>query len=169
MRIPVTLLFVAASVAVAGAQRPLPKPPTANVPQQRSGVRPQEVDVTLTGCLNGRRLRLSPGAVNDTQIGVLRATEFLLEGPRDLMQMLASDHDGHEEEITGVAIIPPAPSNATVATKTAKRGKVTAVAGLRDSGGGIGGDSAIVGDTNLPVRVKVQRVTHMQEHCAVAR
>ena len=169
MRVPVTLLLLAASVTATAAPRPDPTPPPDTVSARPTGVRPQEVGVTLRGCLDGRRLHLSPGAVNDVQVGVLRATEFMLEGPRDLMQMLARDHDRHEEEIIGTAVIPPSPANATVTTKTVKRGRVTAAAGVRDSGGGMAGHSAIVGDTNLPIRVRVQSVTHIAERCTPSR
>jgi hypothetical protein len=162
---PGTLLAVVASVAIAEAQKPVPQPPSGAVPIQRSRVRPQEIAVTITGCLNGKYLRSTAGAVSDTHTALLNATEFVLEGSRDVMRQLADDHKGHEESITGVAILPPEPSNATVDIKTIKAGRATITSGVRESDGAGTRPSGFNGDARVPVRVRIQSATHLAEHC----
>ena len=40
--------------------------------------------------------------------------QWSLEGNRDLLKRLRHDHDGHDEELTGVVIIPPSPDGTEV-------------------------------------------------------
>jgi hypothetical protein len=98
---------------------------------------------------------------------LLKATHITLEGPRDLMRQPTRDHNGHEESISGIAVIPPQPSDAAVDVKTAKRGKTTISGGVRDSGSGT--SPAAPPDMPLPVRVKVQSAAHIADRCVPRR
>jgi hypothetical protein len=169
MRTTLTGLYVAIFVSVVSAtspQAPVPRPPAGTPPAaQPSKVRSEEVAVELRGCMIGTRLQPIAGAAQDAQAGLLRATEFVLEGPRDLLQMLARDHQGHEETISGIAILPPSPTNATVDVKTVKRRRTTIIGGVRESGSIDRSPSLSGGDTKTPVRVRVQSVEHVAENC----
>ena len=156
-------LITAAFLSVGAAQAPIPRPPAGQVPAPASKTQAQVVGVTLTGCLDGSRFEPTPGSLNDAQFRLLGASEFVLQGPRDLLRQLTRDHKGHEESITGVAIIPPQPSDATIDIKSATRGKTTAAGGVRDAGGD--GSTPASPDLKLPVRIRVQSATHISDHC----
>jgi hypothetical protein len=156
-------LITAAFLSVAAAQRPAPKPPAASDPVPTSKTQAQVLDVTVTGCLRGTRLVPTPGVVTDTQLELLATSEFTLQGPRDLMRQLTRDHDGHEETITGVAIIPPQPSDARIDTKSVTKGQTTIIGGVRDARGQ--DSSKRAADVTGPVRIRVQSATHRADHC----
>jgi len=161
--LPIALL--AACLSLGAAQAPVPRPPDAPIPDS-SRTRTQQVSVTVRGCLNGNRLEPTPDGLSDMHLALLKATDIALEGPRDLMRQLTRDHKGHEESISGIAIIPPQLSGSTVDVKTAKKGKTTISGGVRDSG-----DTSrpAAPDMPLPVRIKVQSATHLADRCVPRR
>jgi hypothetical protein len=162
MRIaPVFLLGAVISGLPAGAsQGPIPKPPTGTVPRPTSPMRSQELAVDVTGCIHGTRLQPSSSSVSDAQIALLNASEFVLDGPRELIQQLTREHDGHEERISGIALLPRPPADTTVEIKTVKKGRTTITGGVRDR------PPSRIQDGKLPVRIKVQSATHLADRCA---
>jgi hypothetical protein len=157
-------LFIACSTAIVMAQTDQPTRPKAP-PAQANAIREQQVSVVVDGCVQGKRLIPSIDTRSGAHDALLNASEYLLEGPRDLIKQLTRDHDRHHEQITGIAIIPPTAGGAMVDTRTVKRGKTTITAGVRESGGGGGGHAAVAGDAKLPVRLKVASATHLSETC----
>src|SRR5688500_9680808 len=113
MRAPAWVVLALLSVPIS-AQRPpiVPAPGQGVPPAPNSAVRPTEIRVTLEGCLEGSRLTLTDRMSPEREL--LKANEFALEGPKELMTLLAKEHDRHQEIITGIAIIPPSPDGATV-------------------------------------------------------
>jgi hypothetical protein len=163
MRASVLTVLVLASVSVGAPQRPpILSPPPQPGPAPRSNVRPTEVKVTIDGCLRGRQLlplRFSKGAHEQG----LNASEFLLEGSRELLQQLTRDHNGHQERITGIAILPP--GGETVDTRTKEIGSARVTGAVRQSGTSRTPEAAALADSPRPVRVRVLSATHVDESC----
>src|SRR5437867_13125645 len=59
--------------------------------------------VTIAGCVHGSKLKLSQETSIDLPAVLLRASEYVLEGKRELLQRLRKEHDGHYEELTEIA------------------------------------------------------------------
>jgi hypothetical protein len=111
--------------------------------------------VTVSGCVRGNHLKLP----SDTTAAVeapLRASEYVLEGPKELLRTMRKDHDGHHEEVTGALKVPPAkPSNVEVRQK--ELGPKTRVTlGVRQSAGE---------EIAAPVRLIVSSYRHLADHC----
>ena len=80
--------------------------PAAPSPQ-RDAIPDDKNATAVIGCIRGSRLVPMLGTKNITA-DLLRASEFVLEGPKELLQTLRKMHDGHEEEIIG--IVKPSPT-----------------------------------------------------------
>ena len=145
----------------------MPKPPDTAIPASPSKTRGQTIAVALKGCLDGNRLETTADAITDSQLELLNASEFVLQGPRELLRQLTHDHRGHEELITGVAIIPPQPADVTVDAKTETRGKTRVTAGVRESG--LNSAGVFAPDLKLPVRIRVESATHLADRCVPQR
>lgn len=155
MRVLPCLVLALASVS-ATAQRPGPQPAPPG-PASSSGIRARETPVVIDGCVRGRRFQLAyKGLTQGVHEEVLRASEFVLEGPSELLKTLAADHDGHHEEITGIAILPPATEDAQVDTRTKEIGGVRVTAGVRQRGGRRLPKATRPADAPRPVRIRVQ-------------
>lgn len=109
----------------------LPGPvPRAKEPPAQQQMREQQVPMMVRGCIRGKRLLLTERTVNDNIADLLNADELLLEGSKDLMRQLRREHDGHDDELSGVAIIRPIPDGTTTSTtdvksKEAGKGRIT--------------------------------------------
>jgi hypothetical protein len=166
MRPSVCVVLALASLSVAASQRPVPLPAPPPGPEPRSELRSREIPVVVDGCMEDRRLKLAHGSTTNPHEQALRATEYILEGPRELLAQLATDHKGHHEEITGIAIIPPSPGGATVDTRTKTIGGVRVTGAVRQGRGSKPTtQTPAVIDPARPVRIKVQAVTHLAEKC----
>jgi hypothetical protein len=91
----------------------------------------------------------------------LDASEFVLEGPKELVLQIRREHDGHQDEITGIAILPAArPDEGRTETKQLGR-KTRITVGTRTT----------VGQRALPrpVRLKVTALRHLADQCSLAR
>ena len=164
MRSVFWVVLVAASASLAASQRPV-TPPVQPGPAS-SALRPQEVPVAIEGCLHGRTLKpLQQGLFQGTHEEVLRATEFLLEGSKELMQQLARDHDGHHEEITGIAIIPASPAGEVVDTRSREIGGVRIFGGVRQTGVRELPGAVAAPDSPRPIRIEVKAAAHVAETC----
>ena len=146
-------------IALAAAQLPGPVPREKEPPSQTTRMQEKHLPLTLRGCIRGKRLllSLSPG---DGIADLLNADELVLEGSKDLLQQLRREHEGHEDELTGTAILKPSPdgsSTTDVESKPlGKKGRVTL--GVRESNG-------LQGDVRQPVRFRVTGLRHLHEAC----
>ena len=114
----------------------------------------------MTGCLRGSRLKIDRTAAN-AAVDSLGASEFVMEGAKELLQQLRREHDGHQDEITGVAILPPSQTGQRD-TETTPLGKKTRITiGARSPGG----DERL--DRFRPVRLKVQSLRHIDDQCSI--
>src|SRR5690242_14857359 len=108
------LLALVLSTAVAAQTDVPPRPKTP--PSQTPITREQQVAVTVDGCVESNRLMPTVSTADSSHELVLNALYYRLEGPKELLRTLARDHKGHQERITGIAIIPATPGGATVDT-----------------------------------------------------
>ena len=163
----VLAVVLAAGTIVLAAQRPVPVQPAPPGPAPRSELRPREVAIVIEGCVENRRLKPAASAtIHNPHEEALRATEYILEGPRELLSQLARDHRGHHEEIVGVAILPPTPAGETVDTRTREIGGVRVTGAVRQAGGSTGGDARVMVDAPRSVRIRVKAVRHLADGCA---
>jgi hypothetical protein len=157
-------LFVCLSAAAGIAQQPgIPRAPQP-VPTA-APLRDREVKVVVEGCIQGgRRVRLlRSGDGKDVHAEITGAREFVLEGPREVLAQLGRDHDGHQEQVAGVAVLPP--SDETVDTRTRDIGGTRITGGVRQGAGGTVRAPAPPRDARGPVRLKVATVRHVDETC----
>jgi hypothetical protein len=86
------LVGVSASLTLVGpaaAQKDLPVPKSAAA----------EYPVTMTGCIHGTRF-IPQSASSATASDAVRASEYVLDGPKEVMKALRKEHNGHLDEIT---------------------------------------------------------------------
>jgi hypothetical protein len=149
------------SLVVATTQLPGPVPREKEPPAQQR-MREQQVPMMVRGCIHGKRLLLTDPTFNDNVADLLNADELLLEGSKDLMQQLRREHEGHDDELTGVAIIRPIPDGTSTSTtdvkskEVGKKGRITM---------GVSERSGPTASVRLPVRFKVTGVQHLHEGC----
>jgi hypothetical protein len=168
MRLLLCGMLTLLSASLAASQRPVPVPAPPPGPEARSELRPRQVSVVVDGCMEDRRLKLARNSTTNPHEGALRATEYILEGPRELLAQLATDHKGHHEEVTGIAIIPSTPGGATVDTRTKTIGGARVTGSVRQGRGSSSKPTAqtpAVVDPPRPVRLRVQAVTHLADTC----
>ena len=158
------LSFAACAAAVpltlAAAQLPGPVPREKEPPAQ-TRMQEKQLPLIVQGCIRGKRLVLSSGSFHDSTADLLNADELLLEGPKELMQQLRREHDTHEDELTGIAILQPVADGSSTTDVQSKplgnKGRITL--GVRESSG-------LTGNVRRPVRFRVSSLRHINERCA---
>ena len=149
----VTLVIVCPALA----QRPIAPPPAPD-PPGRSTIRSNQFEVVVAGCVRGNRLHMPVSSAVDPQVEALRASEFILEGPRELMQQIRREHNGHYDEIAGIVTVPLSPSGDKSEVSTKKLGPLSIKVGNRSENGP-------VREAPRPIRLKVASLTHLNEGC----
>ena len=157
MRAALASLIFLGIVSQPTAQGPFPLPKT---PPAKSVVRDSQFPVVVVGCLRGTRLKIDRTASNAV-VDSLGASEFVMEGSKELLQQIRREHDGHQDEITGIAIIPASQTDERN-TETKQLGKKTRIT----VGARAGGDERAGG--SRPVRLKVQSLRHIDDKCSIA-
>jgi len=145
-------------IALAAAQLPGPVPREKEPPSQTTRMQEKHLPLTVQGCIRGKRLLLVP---LDGTANLLNADELALEGSKDLLQHLRREHEGHEDELTGTAILKPSPDGSSTtdieSKPLGKKGRLTL--GVRESSGA-------TGEVRQPVRFKVTGLRHLHEGCS---
>jgi len=145
-------------IALAAAQLPGPVPREKEPPSQTTRMQEKHLPLTVQGCIRGKRLLLVP---LDGTANLLNADELALEGSKDLLQQLRREHEGHEDELTGTAILKPSPDGSSTtdieSKPLGKKGRLTL--GVRESSGA-------TGEVRQPVRFKVTGLRHLHEACS---
>jgi hypothetical protein len=151
--IVLAVLAIAPQVAAQGPRFPAPKTPPPN-----NTVRDQEYAITAQGCLRGRRFVVD-GSANSATIELIQASEFALEGSKELLQRLEQEHDNHYDEITGIAIVPVRQREGSI---TEINDKTRIVVSSR-------GKSSDDVDVKTPkvLRFKVTSLTHLEDKCPI--
>ena len=139
------------------AQGPLLPPP--KTPPTKSAVRDSQHSVVVEGCLRGSRLKIDR-TVSNVTVDSLGASEFVMEGPKELLQQIRRQHDGHQDEITGIAIVPASRTGDTE-IETKQLGKKTRIT----VGSRSGQDERLEGFR--PLRLKVASLRHLADKCSI--
>ena len=150
----IVLVGIVSQLTTQGPRLPPPKtPPTKSV------VRDSQYPVVVAGCLLGSRLKIDR-TVSNAVVDSLDASEFVLEGPKELLLQMRREHDGHQDEITGIAILPASRTDEG-RTETKQLGKKTRITV---------GTRTTVGERAQPrpVRLKVTSLRHLADKCSIA-
>jgi hypothetical protein len=149
----------AAIVPQLAAQGPIVPPPKS--PPVKGQLRDAEMSLTIEGCIRGRVLKPDfDSPTNRLNLDLIPASQFDLEGPKELLGQLKQFHDGHQDEITGIAVIPASePIDGEVKSK--QIGKRTRITG--SAGSGEGNEPR----TLRRLRLKVQSLRHLTDKCAI--
>ena len=156
------LLSIAACAAVplagAAVQLPGPIPREKEPPSQQTRMQEKRLPLTVNGCIRGKRLVLSAMSAHNGIIDLLNANDLLLEGPKELLTQLRREHENHDDEFTGIAIVPPSPDGSSTSEgqtkELGKRARVTL--GVRESSGP-------TGNVRRTVRFRVEAVRHLSD------
>ena len=148
-------VVVAAIVSGVAAQGPVVPP--IKTPPTKSSVRDTEHSVVVEGCLRGNRLKIDRRVSNVT-VDSLGASEFVMEGQKELLQQIRRDHDNHQDEITGIVIVPASRTDDTdvQTTQLGKRTRIT-----------VGSRAAKDERQRRPLRLKVQSLKHLADKCTI--
>ena len=158
----IVLLTLSAHAPFDSAQgRPITPPPQSPIPEPKSRVKSTEHTIVVRGCVQNRRLKIPDSVASNLPFDTLNANEFVLDGPKELLQQIQELHNRHYDEIAGVATVPPPPQDEDAAVVTSKKGPVQITVGRRDE--------KALGAKNQPhpIRLRVASLTHISEHCAV--
>lgn len=141
------------------AQRPITPPPQAPIPEPKSRLKSTQHNIVIQGCVLNGRLKLAAADRANLTFDALNVSEFILEGPKELLRQIHEQHNRHYDEIAGIATIPPPPQDDDGAAVTSKKGPVRITAGKRD-------DKPFK-PTNAPqqVKLRVASLTHISEGC----
>ena len=139
-------------IAFVDAQKdvPVPKSPAT------------EYAVSITGCLHGTRL-IPQSAASDTSSDALRASEYVLDGSKAILELVRKEHNGHLDELTGIVQVPATPEaqrEGVASRPLGKKGRITV--GTRETSGGLRAEAH-------PVRLKVTSLRHISDGCSTNR
>lgn len=153
------ILTILLTVRSLMAQQPIVPPPQPPIPQPNSRLRATQHKVVVQGCVQNGRLKIADNLAEQLPFDVLNVSEFILEGPKELLKQIQEQHNRHYDEIAGIATVPPPPQDEDATVQTAKKGPVRITAGRRDE--------KSVGAKSAPqqIRLRVASLTHISEGC----
>jgi hypothetical protein len=144
------------------AQQPIVPPPQQPIPEPRARGRSTQHKIAVRGCVQNGRLKIADSVSRDLPFEILNISDFILEGPKELLRQIREQHNGHYDEIEGIATVPPPPQEEDAAVVSSKKGPVRMTAGRRDE------KSSGVRNTPQSITLRVASLTHLNEGC-VAR
>lgn len=163
MRAALQALVFSLTISPLAAQQPVVPPPQPPIPTPAARGRSTQHAIAVKGCVRNGRLRSADTVAGDVVFTTLNVSEFVLEGPKEMLLQIKELHNGHYDEIQGVATIPPPPQSEDAAVVTSKKGPVTLTAGRRDE--------KSFGARNAPqsIKLRVASLTHISEGCVARR
>ena len=112
--------------------------------------------VTVSGCVSGNHLKVR-GGTTEVVADSLRASEFVLEGSKEMLRAIRKDHDGHYEEVTGTVKPRPVPTADTQIRQKELGPKTRITLGTRQ---------ATRDEVPAPVRLVVSSFRHIGDRCS---
>jgi hypothetical protein len=163
MRVITVLLVVGTALTVpVGAQQPVPPPPASPIPESGNPqLKATQMRIVVKGCVSGRQLYAAADDTPESIFRTLRVTSFALSGSKELIRQIESRHDGHWDEIEGVVTVPPPTGKGESRVTTKQIGKTRVTVAGRQS------DDASVQESPKALTLKVSRLTHLTEGCAL--
>jgi len=164
MRPALAFLVIGAVSAVGVQGAPAPQFNSSDIEQA----------VTIEGCLSGNKLRPEKGSLTTAMVaGAVGIEEFRLQATKALLK----EHDGHQDEFSGVVYVP---ADKNVKTQTRQAGKRTRITGTTTTGdpdprraGGTrvadrptSSDSKDKLEARKWLRMKVTSVKHVSDKCS---
>jgi hypothetical protein len=137
----------------------VPPPPPTSAPTAPSPLGTHEMSIVARGCVRGSTLERSGTMEFDPVYRSVNASTFVLRGPRELLEQIRREHQGHYDEIGGVATLPRevTPEDGVVSTKKLGKGTVT-LGGRRES-------TTRPPDAPRQITLKVESFTHIDRTC----
>ena len=163
MRAATAAVIVFLTIYPARAQQPIVPPPQQPIPQPAARGKSTQHNIVVQGCVRNGRLRVADSVAKSLPFEMLNASEFLLEGPKEVMQQIKELHNGHNDEITGIATVPPPPQDEDAAVVTSKKGAVSVTAGRREE------KAFGLKNPQQPIKLRVSSLTHISEGCVERR
>ena len=163
MRVALAALVFLLIVGSLSAQQPIVPPPQQPIPAPAARGRPTQHTIAVKGCVRNGRLREADSVAKDLIFETLNVSEFILDGPKELLQQIKELHGGHYDEIAGVATVPPPPQEEDAGTGSSTKGPVTISAGRRDE------KAMGLRNPPQPVKLRVASLTHVSEGCVARR
>ena len=157
------LVVLLLTVCAVSAQQPVVPPPQPPIPEPSARSRSTQHNIVVQGCLRNGRLRRPDSVTQDLPFDTLNVSEFILEGPKELLQQIKELHNGHNDQVQGIATVPPPPQPEDAAVVTSKKGPVRITAGRREE--------KTLGPRNAPqpIKLRVASLTHISEGCVERR
>ena len=141
------------------AQRPITPPAQPPIPEPKTRLKSTQHNIVVQGCVQNGRLKIPDSVAANLPFETLNVSEFILEGPKELLRQINEQHKGHYDEVAGIATVPPPPQDEDAAVVTSKKGPIHITAGRRDEKG-VGIKSA-----PQPIKLRVASLTHISEGC----
>jgi hypothetical protein len=157
-----TVCPLTADRARSAHQKPIAPPPGTPIPDRTSRLKTSQYAVAVKGCIQSGRLKMSAADQSELPFDTLGVSEFILEGPKEMLRQIQEQHKGHYDEIEGIATVPPPPNDSSTSVTTTKKGPVRVTVGSHDEKG------PVVLSTPRPIKLRVASLTHLSEGC-VAR
>jgi hypothetical protein len=161
---PVLAFLVIGTVSAVGVQGAPPQFNSKDIEQA----------VTVEGCLSGNKLRPENGSLITAMVyGALEIKELRLEATKALLK----EHDGHQDEFSGVIYVP-ADKNVKVQTRQAgKRTRITGTSTVGDTDPRRAGGTRVADretttesqsklEARRWLRMKVTSVKHVSTKCS---
>ena len=163
MRAALPAVVVLLTVCSVSAQQPVVPLPQAPIPPSSSRGKSTQHKIAVRGCVQNGRLKIPQSLSAELPFDTLNVTDFILEGPKEMLQQIQEQHNRHYDEIEGIATVPPPPQDEDSAVVTSKKGPVRITAGRRDE--------KSLGVRNAPqsIRLRVASLTHFSEGCVERR
>lgn len=112
--------------------------------------------VTVSACISGNHLKLQQGTTATVE-SKLNASEFILEGSKEILRTIRKNHDGHWEEVTGLVKLPPTGASDVHVRQKDLGPKTRITLGSRQSRGE---------ELSAPVRLVVSSYRHLADRCS---
>ena len=137
--------------------------------------RPSEQSAIVEGCLSKKQLKPDLTALTTRRVfEALEIKELVLEGPKGVMDLLQKEHDGHQDEITGVIIVPAGRDTKVQGGAIGPRTRVTGVTSAdpdprsTSPRGRVATPSNDLIESQQWLRMKVTSLRHISDKCHVA-
>lgn len=137
-------------------------PPQGERPPDRGKLKDNQYAIVVTGCVRGKRLERPQFVMKDKELpyDALKAESFALDVSKELTRQLQA-HQDHEDEVTGIAIVPPSMSRGTAEVATKRIGPIRIGIGARQ-------ETSPLHEVPQIIKLKVQSFRHIDDRCVSA-